>query len=196
MWLLLGVLLGGVATNDPPNAPRLIVAVPAVFVIAGAAIQQLHDILAAVWFQRQRWVAAAAMILIFATTLQLNFTAYFDQYARIQPFRSREAITQLIAEHAETHRSVLMGAPNLYVNHGAIRFAAEGSNRGDLFAVDEFPRHVEDATAAGQGVLLIVTGDHLNELATIRQHYPSGEFHEYSEKPDQISFVYYLLSPP
>lgn len=196
MWLLLGVLLGGVATVDSPNAPRLIVAVPAVFVIAGAVIQQLYDMLPAVRLQRQRWVAATAMILLCVVTFQINFIAYFDHYARFQPFRVREALSQFIAEHAATHRSVLIGAPNLYVNHGAIRFIAEGSTRSDLFSVDEFPSQRETAAAAGQGVLLIATGEHLNELEIIRQQHLGGEFGEYIEKPDQIGFAYYLLPSP
>lgn len=196
MWLLLGVLLGGVTTVDPPNAPRLIVAAPAVFVIAGAAIQQLYDMLPAVWLQRQQWVAAAAMLLLFIVTFQINFIAYFDHYARLQPFRTREVLSHLIAEHAATHRSVLMGAPNLYANHGAIRFIAEGSNRSDLFSVDEFPSQMEAAAAARQDILLIATGEHLDEMEIIRQQHPGGEFGEYFEKPDQIGFAYYLLPSP
>lgn len=196
LWLALGLLLGGVATNDPPNAPRLIVTVPAVFVIAGAAAQQLYALLGALWPQRQRWVAGAAALAIFAGAFQMNYATYFERYAKMQPFAGRVALAQMMADHAATHRSVLLGAPNLSVNHGTLRFIGDGATRADLLAVEEFPAQRAAASQAGQGVLLIATPDHLGDLDAIRQQYPGGEFGEYYDLPGRLSFVYYQLPPP
>jgi 4-amino-4-deoxy-L-arabinose transferase-like glycosyltransferase len=195
LWLGLGVLLGGVATNDAPNAPRLIVAVPAVFVVAGAAVQKLFDVLGAVWPRGLRWAAGLAVALLFAVTLQANYTIYFERYAQIQPYAGWSVMSRMMVEHAATHRSVMLGEPILFVEHGTIRFIAADAARANLFSVDEFPQQVALAAENGQGVLLIALTHHLNELAAIKQQYPGGESGEYYDALDRLVFAYYRLPP-
>jgi len=193
--LLLGVLLGGVATNDAPNAPRLIVAVPAVFVIAGAASQKLIDVLGALSPRGQRWAAAGLAVALGAFTLQANYTIYFERYAQMQPYAGWSAMARMKDQYAATHRSVKLGDPNLFVEHGAIRFLAADAARANLFTVDEFP--VQQALAAddGKGVLLIVLPHHLNNLAAIEQQFPGGESGTYYDALDRLIFAYYRLPP-
>jgi len=195
LWLLLGVLLGGVATNDAPNAPRLIVAVPAVFVIAGAASQKLIDVLGALSPRGQRWAAAGLAVALGAFTLQANYTIYFERYAQMQPYAGWSAMARMMDQYAATHRSVMMGDPNLFVEHGAIRFLTADAARANLFTVDEFP--VQQALAAddGKGVLLIVLPHHLNNLAAIEQQFPGGESGTYYDALDRLIFAYYRLPP-
>lgn len=195
LWLGLGVLLGGVATNDAPNAPRLIVAVPAVFVVAGAAVQKLVDVVGVVWPRGLRWAAGMAVVALFAVTWQANYTIYFERYAQMQPYAGWSVMSRMMVEHAATHRSVMMGDPILFVEHGTIRFIAADATRANLFSVDEFPQQVALAAEDGQGVLLIALTHHLNELAAIKQQYPGGESGDYYDALDRLVFAYYRLPP-
>lgn len=195
LWLCVGVLLGGIATNDAPNAPRLIVVVPALFVIAGAAAQKLFDMAGAVWPRGKRWIAGVATVALCAATLQTNYTTYFVRYAQMQPNAGWSVMAHMMEEHATTHRSLLMGAPILFAEHGTIRFIADAADRANLFAVDEFPAQATLAAAKGQGVLLIALPHHLNELAAIEQQFPGGESGDYYDALDRLVFAYYQLPP-
>ncbi|MCB0116607.1 MAG: glycosyltransferase family 39 protein, partial [Caldilineaceae bacterium] len=69
LWFVLGVFFGGVLTNDAPNGPRLIVAIPAIFVAAGAGAQVFYDLLRHIWAAGQTRVALAVAALLAAVTL-------------------------------------------------------------------------------------------------------------------------------
>ena len=193
LWLLLGVFLGGVMTNDAPNAPRLIVAVPAVFVIAGVAVQKLFEVAGALWPSGQRWVALTAGVTFCALTLNLNYTTYFVQYAWRQPFLGWTEMAEMMESHATSHRTVLIGDPNLYVEHGTMRFLANDAERANLFAVDEFPAQLAAAVAAGKGVLLIALPHRLDDLAAIAATHPGGVRADHYDNLDRLTFVSYLL---
>ncbi len=176
-WLGLGVLLAGVVTLDAPNGPRLIVAVPAMYLVCGVFMQKAVDLGARIWPQAGRRIALGAVGAVAVVTLLLNFYTYFIDYEQRQPNTWMVDLAEDIAADSQGYRTFLLGAPNLFVNYGTIRFLAFYAEKYDLPAPDQLaPMLAQAASSPGaeKGALVIALPDHLADLQQIQQQFPNG----------------------
>jgi 4-amino-4-deoxy-L-arabinose transferase-like glycosyltransferase len=172
-WLGLGVFLAGVLTNNAPNGPRLITAVPAVYLIGGVFIQNLANLVNKFWPTYRRAVGLTALAPLAAVTLYLNFNTYFVNYKERQPNLHQVYIAQEIATAGEEYTSYLLGAPNIYVWHGTIKFMAATAEKFDLEEPAQFiPLLAQQSN--DRGALLIALPQHVTELEQIEAQFPNG----------------------
>jgi len=172
-WFGLGVLLSSILTNDAPNGPRLIVAVPAVYLIGGVFVQRLYTFGTTVGSQNSRWRGALLGSALAAVILYLNFTTYFVTYPHIMP---NLTVISIAHEMEDTHtqfRAFLLGEPDLSVNYGTLRFVARDADKYDITAIDQVQPLIADK-APTQGLLFIALPNHQAELAEIERLYPNG----------------------
>jgi 4-amino-4-deoxy-L-arabinose transferase-like glycosyltransferase len=191
-WLSLGVFFAGVVTIDSPNGPRLIVAVPAVYLIGGVFIQNMHHLFAKVWPASSRWVGTLPVGTIAAITLYLNFNTYFVVYKQLQPNLERVYIAQEIADTAKEYRSYLLGAPNLYVNHGTIRFIAVAAEKYDLEKPDQLMALLAEQPT-DKGALLIALPHHVTDLEQIEKQFPNGTKNARKDARGNLLYVTYQI---
>ena len=191
-WFGVGVFLAGVITNDAPNGPRLIVVVPAVYLIGGVFVQNAHQFGAKFWPARSRRVGVLALSLIAAGTLYLNFTTYFVHYKQQRPNLAQVYIAQEMADNATDYRSYLLGAPNLYVNYGTIRFMAVAAEKYDLAEPDEFTEILAQQST-DKGALLIALPQHVSDLEEIEKRFPHGTRSTRQDPHGTLFYVTYQI---
>jgi 4-amino-4-deoxy-L-arabinose transferase-like glycosyltransferase len=195
-WLGLGVFLAGVVTNDAPNGPRLIVAVPAMYMIAGLFLQRGYDFFTQVWGARSRWVAGVVVSSVAVTTLYLNFNTYFVEYKAIQPNVVPVYLALEMADHAAEDRAYLLGAPHLYVNYGTLRFLAVAAEKYDLESPEQFMEMVakqQKNSLAPKGALIIALPQHAEDLAQIEARFPNGTRTERKDPRGNLYYVTYEI---
>jgi 4-amino-4-deoxy-L-arabinose transferase-like glycosyltransferase len=194
VWFGLGLLLAGILTNDPPNAPRLIVAAPAVFLFGGVFCQRMIDLLRQGMPRPHSVAVSLAGIAIAAITLVLNYNAYFVNYSRLAPAQTVITLADEMSARAEDAPSFLLGAPNLYVAYATLRFAARNAERYDAESVEQI---VEAYTKAqdGKGLLAIALPHRIAELNTLRSQLPSGEWAERYDSVGRLMYASYYLAP-
>jgi hypothetical protein len=196
LWFFMGIFFGGVLTNDAPNGPRLVILAPVVCLIAGLTMQVFYDILKRIWPDGQIRIAFAAGIIIAIVTLQTNYTNYFVKYRKYQIFVPFTEIGYLIKEHAESHDVLLLGAPNLFVEHGTIRFIANRVKSYNLFSPSEFPDRYQSAAAANKDLLVVVMPYRNNDSAQIQANFPNGTLQEHYDQMDRLTYITYNLPIP
>ena len=194
-WIVPGVVLGGVLTNDAPNGPRLLMVVPAVFVIGGVGAQALGRLVV----RRRpmsgpRLVRAAAAGLVVVTGFT-NWNRYFVEYANDQPLRWITEMAVLIDERTPTHHVYLLGDGSISVNHGVVRFLA-GGDEADVRSVEEFESRYSAAGRDGRGTLVIALPALTVELDRIQQVHPGGVRDVTTDRYDRALFATYELPVP
>ena len=192
-WFGLGVLLGGVLTNDAPNGPRLIVAVPAIFLIGGIFLQIVWNASARSWSNRGRWGGNALLLALALGTLTLNFNTYFVQYKQMQPTFAQLEIAQEMAADAERTTFFLLGAPNLYVDYGSIRFIARTADRHDLEEAAQLPAML-DQLPKGKDIRIFALPHRVDDLAAIEKRFPLGTKTTHKDKYGILLYVTYHIA--
>lgn len=192
-WFGLGVLLGGVLTNDAPNGPRLIVAVPAIFLIGGIFLQIVWNASARSWPNRGRWGENALLLALALGTLTLNFNTYFVQYKQMQPTFAQLEIAQEMVTDAERTTFFLLGAPNLYVDYGSIRFIARTADRHDLEEAAQLPAML-DQLPKGKNIRVFALPHRVDDLAAIEKRFPLGTKTTYKDKYGILLYATYHIA--
>ncbi|MFN8495898.1 MAG: glycosyltransferase family 39 protein [Caldilineaceae bacterium] len=192
VWFGLGVLLSSILTNDAPNGPRLIVAVPAVYLIGGVFVQEMHNFWTNAGPPTAKWVPWGLGGALAVLILCLNFLAYFVTYAHISPNLTVISIAHEIADNHTQFRAFLLGDPELSVNYGTLRFVARDADKYDVTAVDQVQPLVA-GKAAAQGLLFIALPNHLTELAEIEQLYPNGAENTHRNSLGDLLYLTYRI---
>jgi 4-amino-4-deoxy-L-arabinose transferase-like glycosyltransferase len=188
IWLGLGLLLGGILTNDAPNAPRLLIVIPAVFLIGGILLQRATRLLSL--YPRKLKVLALSLVVIL--TGCLNLKIYFGDFVSDLPPRNldSDSIAREIKAALPANDVFLMGQPHLSVKYGTIHFLA-GDTASDLSGS-------ADVTAQnGRGLVVIALPDQVDDLEAIEQRIPGGtSWTQLNERNDPIYTVYHVPATP
>ena len=165
IWLGLGLLFGGILTTDAPNAPRLLMVIPAVFLLGGILVQQAGKLLSL--YPQQLKMLAFGLIL--ALTGFLNFKIYFHDFVFDLPPRNfdSDSIAREIKTAGPANDVFLLGQPHLSVKYGTIHFLA-GDSAADLTSSADMP------ALNGRGLLVIALPDQVDDLEAIEQRIPGG----------------------
>lgn len=193
LWLMLGVFLGGVVTDNAPNGPRLIMPLLAVYVIASGTIQWLFGAIQARWPVVQRRVLPALTAILCGIVLYLNYNFYFVQFAHINPLLPTTEIALAMESHGKEQQVYLMAAPVLYAEHGTLRFFTHDVPRHNLLDPAELGLIEAEARAAGQDIYLIVLPHRLADLDGIMQAFPNGVRQEHYDHLNRLLYVSYQI---
>lgn len=187
-WFWAVVIVGGVFTNDPPNAPRLLLAVPAVPVFGGVFLAQARVLLVRLLRVRLDLVLAPTLLVLAVITLRLNYDLYFVEYTQKAGNRHAVEIAREMVRWDGGYRSYLLGEPMLFVRHGVIRFIARNMEKADVLRSDPLPSDL-----GGKGALFFVLPTNLDRVQEIRTEYPGGEYREFRDPLNRLIYTEYVV---
>jgi hypothetical protein len=188
IWLGLGLILGGILTIDAPNAPRLLIVTPCVYLLGGVLVQRVGRLLSA---YPARWKALALLSLL-ALTGYLNFRIYFHDFRQNLPARNLaiDSMAREMKSVGEEYQVLLLGLPQLSARYGTIRFLA-GDEVEDLDQPENIP------PLNGKGLLIIALPHQAETLAAIKERLPGGvSFTRANGLNDPLYTAYYIPAQP
>ncbi len=197
LWLALAVLFGWMITENPPSSMRLIIAAPALALIAAWGLRHLTEMAGALFgaSDRRRGTAAAAAIVV-ACLINVHF--YFSVYTPKRVFGNPDAeIATVLAGRLDVDdpRPVyLFGPPLLYWEFGTIRFLMPEVDGRDVPPKGEQPSFVFDVS---RGARLVAMSERLDELEAFIGQHPGGvESTTRSTVDGRLLYVLYDLPAP
>jgi len=188
VWFWMVVILGGVLTTDAPNAPRLLMAVPAVFAFGGLFVERLFSLCGRL-FGPTSQILLASLLLLGVLAFRVNYDRYFEEYAERAPGMIFLTMAREMRRESKEYRIYLLGAPYLYSSHGVLRFIAPDTEKVDCLELDDrFSLPLGD-----KGVIFFIVPQRLEELEIIRARYPQGEYGEAYDNYGRLLYVTYRL---
>jgi 4-amino-4-deoxy-L-arabinose transferase-like glycosyltransferase len=191
MWLGLGLILGGIMTIDSPSAQRLLIMVPAVYLMGGVFAQRAWGFISSGNRVRSAWLGASTLAVLAILTLGVNWNIYFRQYAYAVPGMTSIMVAREMSVAPERYRAFLMGDPVLHTTHGVIRFVAREADARDIAGADDLPSSRPD----DQGLLVIATANRADELEAVKERFPGGTTTSHSDPAGRLVYVAYRLPP-
>lgn len=191
LWFGLGVLFAGILTIDSPNAPRLLIMTPSVYLLGGVFVHRARELLIKVTRVRLNGVGALILGVGMVLTLLANVYLYFVDYARKAPNLAPIVVAREMSAEPERYQAYLMGSPILFAEHGVIRFVARRAHVRNLDDPDALlaPNFQE------QGLLVIALAHRVSELKAIEARFPGGTTALYSDPLGRLIYVAYRVPP-
>lgn len=177
IWFILGIVLGGVITNDSPNGTRLLITSAVVYLGAAAFVQRTWDEL--IKFYKGipnihislEWIFAPIILAGLAATLLINYNYNFVIYPKAGVNILSISLAKEINTVAPNNHIYLFGGGDIYSNHGTIRYLAGDHKVIDITNVDEVPPVADD----GKGITVFATYTNFEQFAEIASLYPQGK---------------------
>ena len=193
LWFWLAVLLGWVVTENPPSSMRLVVAAPALALLAGLGLNWVMELGQRLFVGGRRlWTAVAVVLLGAAAFLNLHY--YFAAYTptRVYGNPTAEVATELgryLAQQNDDYVVHFYAPPIMYWDFGTLRFMARGHEGVDVPPVGEGQPVEPDST---RRVRFVFLPERVGELDEIRVRYPNGvERSMRSDADGRLLFVLY-----
>lgn len=207
IWWWGAIILGGMLTESPPSSQRLITSAPPAVFFAALAIWKSGQIIQRLWPSRsltnserstgesknamaaplqqplKRPLAAWGAALI-ALLCVVSVRWYFVDYTPSRVYGNWTAVTASeIIHYTEQHLDpdwhiVFVGAPQMYIDFGSIRYRLPGLSATDLRTPLTGPLSPE-LLPSDRNLAFIVLPARQAELDFIRQTYPDGELTEW-----------------
>lgn len=189
VWFWIVVILGGVLTADAPNAPRLLMAVPAVFAFGGLFVARIRTLGSRTLKTRFDWLLVPLLVVLGVVVLRTNYETYFVEYATRAPGTVFIDMAREMRGNSAEYEMYLLGAPHLYTNHGVLRFIARDAEKVDCLELDD----CFSLPPGGKGVIFFIVPQRLEELEIIRARYPQGEYGEAYDAYGRLLYATYRL---
>ncbi len=191
VWFWMVVILGGVLTNDPPNAPRLLIAVPVVFAFSGLFVARICALANRTLKIRFDSLLVPLLLVLGVVVLKVNYQMYFVEYATKAPGTGFIKMAREMRENGAEYEMYLLGAPYLYTNHGVLRFIARDAEKVDCLELDD----CFSLPPGDKGVIFFIVPQRLEELEIISARYPQGEYGEAYDSYGRLLYLTYRLPP-
>ncbi|MCS7220257.1 MAG: glycosyltransferase family 39 protein [Anaerolineae bacterium] len=190
-WFGVGILFAGILTIDSPNAPRLIVIAPSVYLLGGVFVHRARQLLTDITRVRLDEVGALILGIGMALTLLTNVYLYFVDYARKAPNLAPIMVAREISVEPERYQAYLIGSPILFAEHGVIRFVARRAHVRNL----DDPNALSPPDFQKQGLLVIALAHRADELQAVEARFPGGVITSYSDPLGRLIYVAYRVPP-
>lgn len=191
VWLGLGIILGGVFTIDAPSAQRLLIVIPAVYLLGGICVARSWQLITKLTRVQLRLAALPLLAIAAGWGLLTNYTIYFGEYARLASGSHPIVIARELLKQPQPYEAYLMSTPVMFPDHGTIKFAADGIPLHNLETVDELP----PPGLSTKSTLIIALAHRVNDLKAIETRYPGGVETTYKDALDRIVYVTYRIEP-
>lgn len=195
VWFVLGFCLAGVATNNAPNGPRLIIITTTVYLIGGVLLQRLFNWAARITPTGSKLFAVVAMGAIAVVTFQSNFNAYFVTYARYTPNMLPISMAHMVRDLGSDYTFYLFGAPHFYADYSVLRFIAPETARYNVDTAEQVPAPAE-ISRADKGIVLIALPHRFTELDRAIERLPGGLREEHFNRVGELIYVSYQVANP
>jgi 4-amino-4-deoxy-L-arabinose transferase-like glycosyltransferase len=177
IWLLVTVLFAGALMDNPPSSHRLLIAMPAVTLLAGLALAYLGQV---VWREaglEQRYLLPAlAFVAVLLVAGELLF--YFGRYRNENRFSDRNTevayeMSNYLNELEGDWTAYFYGPPAMFISFPTIPFLTEGYTPNfNLFDVNDATT-VLPASPTKSAVFIFLP-ERAGEAAAIQSQYPIG----------------------
>lgn len=191
VWFVFGIALAGLITNYAPNAPRLIMMVPVVFILGGVFVARAWQLLLAATQSRLRPLGVSAWCLTAALVLLLNYNTYFVRYARHAAGLAPTMLAHEMAKEPERYVSYALVRPVMFADYGTIRFVAHRAEVHNLEQIDDLP----PPDTQTKGTLVVALPHRVEELRAISARYPGGLWSEHPDPLGRPIFYSYRIAP-
>ncbi len=189
-WFVAGCTLAGILTRDAPTVTRLIVALPPAYLIAGIAAQSiLGPVTASPTLARL--VVPLILVPLLATAGWLNYTAYFDKYARIMAYMAPGRIAMQVEGLNASTQAFLIGDPRLYANHGVLHFINRDAELYDLKSAADFDTLRQEHPTDKPKLLFVFLPERTSDLVALQARFPNATVEEHKDNLDRL--LYYSL---
>ena len=179
VWWGVAVIFGGALLLTPPASHRLLIALPAVCLLAGSALawmgQKFGDSLKL--SRRQQMVGIAALALLFAVS---DVAFYFGQYRAENRFGDRNSeIAARMSDYLNTLEgdnwaAYFHGPPAMYMEFPTITFLAT-EFRPNVNLFDVVAPGVPTVLPAAQNLVFIFLPERSLEVQEVQAAFPDGE---------------------
>jgi 4-amino-4-deoxy-L-arabinose transferase-like glycosyltransferase len=194
-WLGLAVLFGWILTENPPSSQRLLIATPAVAILAGVGFDTLLHVVDAVAYS-SRMVHVTLSVLFILSVALLNTVYYFVAYtpSRVYGNPTAEVTTELSRYLLFQDDDCIMyfhGPPFVYWEFGTLRFMVPHVEGINIFDVE--PEDREAASHEGaQRARFFFLPERREDLNAVREKLPGGtESRFYSSADGRLLFLLY-----
>jgi len=195
LWFWLALILGWVATENPPSSMRLVIVAPALALLVGLGLNWLVEMgQRVVGGEQLLWLRVAVGILVVVAILNLHY--YFVVYTptRVYGNPTAEIATELarcLAQQGDDCIVYFHASPVMYWSFGTLRFVARGVEGMDVHVLSEGESMERDLE---RGARFVFLPHRLGELETIRTQYPGGvERSVYSSADGRLLYVLYEI---
>lgn len=196
VWVAGVAFFGGFLLWQPQESQRYLMATPALCIAMAVGLEEFALLLVRGGGFRplvSRAITSAAVLALVIWNVQF----YFAVYTPRNDYANAQAVTDLaavLAPHSDNWYVYLFTAPQLYLNHGTIRFVANDPAGIDipqpLQSITELP-----PTQAGFEPVFVFTPERLGELELVKQRYTRGELIELHRSPGPEEALLYLYEP-
>jgi hypothetical protein len=176
IWFVIGIVLGGVITNNAPSGTRLLIVTSAIFIMGGIFMQRTWDVLNETFKKIPNvnlslaWLSGPMLFGIMIATLGINMNYFFVVYPKAGLNLESIAIAKEIILDAPVDHIYLLGDGDIYVSHGTIRFLAGVGKATDLKQLKDLPPLIRD----GKGITVLASYSHFDEVNSLKSRYPLG----------------------
>jgi 4-amino-4-deoxy-L-arabinose transferase-like glycosyltransferase len=209
LWVLITLLAGGFMTENPPQSHRLLLATPALALLAGLGLWLLGRLLFALWVEaggektavyRQYLLPA---LLVVALLLALSDVGYYFGRYRAQPdfadlnTEVADTMAHYLNDLGEEWTAYFHGPPRIYVGFPNIAFLASshqaGYNLFDLYSDEEVA--LSPTASETPNLTFIYLPERLAELEAIQQQFPDGHLRQFDGYYSSPLFYAYEVRP-
>lgn len=202
VWVVVTLVFGAVLLENPPNSHRLIVAAPALSLLAAVALVWLGRLVMnndkdeeAGVTPRSSFVLLSVLLVIAVALAGLDLFFYFGRYQNQHTFGDRNTeIADDMSDYLNTlsgdWTAYFYGPPSMYVGFPTIPFLAQDFHENvNLFDVPP-QTAVLPPTAATKRTFIFLP-ERLDDMGAVQNQFPDGELQTVSGfHADPLFYIY------
>lgn len=202
VWVAVTIIFAGVLLENPPNSHRLIIAAPALALLAAVALVRLVELLLALRERPPTENGAAPLLLAVGLLAGLLASAdlffYFTTYRVEHRFGDRNTeVANDMAEYlnrlGDEWTAYFYGPPVMYAGFPTLPFLAQEFREG--VNLIDIPAGQATMPPANGPAVYIALPERQGELAAVADAYPEGELQVFNGYYGSPLFVAYEVRP-
>ena len=178
MWVLVTLIFAGALLERPPNSHRLLIALPAVYLITSLGVIWLtYRLLRFLKLSKRYVVPVVLSVVIIIAVRDMMF--YFGDYQNQGLYGDRNTeVANEVAVYLDSLEGQWLvyfyGAPSMYTSFPTFSYLVSDLGIGIQMVDVEEPGSIP-ATVPGTNVLYVFLPERIYDLEQVQEHYGDGE---------------------
>jgi 4-amino-4-deoxy-L-arabinose transferase-like glycosyltransferase len=191
LWIVITLVLGSVFILGARNGHRILIMTPAAFLLGGVLVARGFELIGKTPLRQATWLVAPAGTSLALWLLASNVATYFyDFVPRDQDAEPAMMAREMVSDRRPYH-IYLMSQGRFDSRHGAVAYITHGLQITDLASAADFKPPPHD----GQGVLVVILENHLNDLRVIEARVPGGTEQRVTAPTGRLMYIVYRVPP-
>ena len=187
-WVILTFILGGVLTSDPPFWPHLIVALPAILIIAALGADRSIFLIAPFIGRYGTMLLGSVLAVAILITGFVNWTAYYSFVQNNAEPTMR--ISRYITSISPGYRVYMLSTDFSWKEHTFAFFNRDRTGQDMTLEMLQ-----SDPPPSDQPAIFILF-NHPELVPVLQDLYPGGEMIEHMDFNNNLAFISYKVTPP